>query len=76
MAVRTNFGFSPPEADAGVLPDNFLVRNGFEGTQVLITWDAVDLGLVSQIQLVRKLGSYPVLPTDGTLLLTGLKVSP
>lgn len=51
------------------LPKNFLARNGWEGPQVVLTWDALAEQAISQVRLLRKIGSYSIDPEDGKKLI-------
>lgn len=60
-----NFGFETPDVPVSPVVQGFDGEPGFEGPQVVLTWDPIDILLISKITLVRKIGSYPLNENDG-----------
>lgn len=54
---------------ADALPANFALRNGWEGPQVIVKWDAVPEAAVLSMRLLRKIGSYSRDVEDGKKLI-------
>jgi len=51
-----------------VFPENLAARAGFEGPQIVVTWDNLDLTSIDGYKIMRKKVSYPVDADDGKLM--------
>ena len=57
---------------AALMPQDFLIRRGYEGPQVIIQWgDPLEPASVDSIRLVRRRFGYPIDPNDGVIIYDG-----